>query len=243
MGKMRTSSKLYFVLSMSLALIMAGCSTAVDSSQQPPGMDQAGTGVEDDAEVEQPEEAEPVPTPTPEPTKAPTPTIPPGWFEGMGIDESDYMYYNDLLITADDPLTSASVTQDYGVSMVLCDTCDLVAGKFLSILFTGQVEEFMISNFLFRFLSAEALNDAMTEISTQFTENGFPPAELPSGTDLPAESMLFQSPLVSGLVIPFELFEIRILQEQPNSLSPEENSALLIEMAEIQLAKLKAAGY
>lgn len=224
MGKMHAPGKFCFILCTSLALVMAACSTPVESSQQP-------------------EIAETASTPTPEPSKAPTPTVPPGWFDGMGIEESDYMYYSNLLLTTDDQLNRASITQDYGVSMVECATCDMVAGKFISVTLSAQNEEFTVSDFLFRFLSAGALNDAMAEISRQLTGNGLPPSEIPDGADLPAESMLFQSPLGSGLVIPFELFEIRILQEQPNSLSPDENTALLIEMAEIQLAKLKAAGY
>lgn len=185
----------------------------------------------------------PEPTATAEPTKAPTPTIPPGWFEGMGVMESDYMYYDSLLIKDSDALSSVTVAQDYGVSMVECPTCDLVAGKFINVAHNATSEQFMISDFLFRFLDQAGLDAALSEILDIFAQNGAAPTELPDEVDLPEGTLFFKNPIISAVIIPYGLFEIRIMQQDQNALSMDENAEVVLELAQLQFSKLQAAGY
>ncbi len=183
-------------------------------------------------------------SPTPVPTSLPTPTAPADWFTpGHALEEKDYFYYDRLLLNTDDNTQIALVTGGGGVSMTPCETCDLVALRYVYATYTPKNTEVTFAVILYRHTSLPAAQAALQQHINESLSLGNIPGEIPADLQLPPETVALSQGNAVAIMTLYGAFEIQLLQAQQNDLPLDESIEFFAELAELQIAKLKDAGY
>lgn len=190
----------------------------------------------------------PTASPTPLPTAPPTPTADPGWFDANHFfSESDYYYYHNLLLNVGDssPLVEVTQASGWGQGIKSCPTCDAVAIRYAAATCppTDTEVEFIVA--LYRHRSVEAAQAALQEFQAKNIARGASLVEIPAGAQLPPGAVILQN-RDSGMVAvvtPYGSFETWVLQQAPANLTEDRLVAVFASLAEMQIQKLRQAGY
>lgn len=186
-------------------------------------------------------------TPTPTPhngTLNATPTVLAEWTTpGAVLNESDYMYYDRLLLTKDETTSNGLITGASGLSISNCETCDIMVSRYVYADHLPSDTGITFVLLIKRHLTEEAAISALENKAASTLDKGADLVPVSANLELPDDLRAFAASGTVFVIAHYGSFEIYLAQDVDAGLGADMTANLFCELLQLQISKLRTAGY